>query len=142
MLVALDLTPFKADNPEACEDTLIESCLSVVRYALERRIETTLVYGEGEDIRSYTGQDLRAFDEIYYAMGSVGFSSKTPLTHLLTGAQQAQMLYLFCMEAPDGELLLALPTDKPVELAVVRTRKKGAALPESAGSLNVTELLL
>jgi uncharacterized protein (DUF58 family) len=141
LMAVLDLSPFKADRPEACEDALIESCLSVVRYALEQRIETTLVYANGEQIRSHTGRDMRIFDEIHRAMCSVGFAASVPLRHLLGGAERVQMLYLFCTQPPGGDVLSALPPDTPVELALVRTRNEGGAAPESFSSVHITELL-
>jgi uncharacterized protein (DUF58 family) len=141
LLAVLDLSPFDAEEPEACEDALIESCLSVVRYALERQIETTLVYAEGENIRRFTGRDSRIFEKIHHAMCTVPFSAGIPLPQLLQGAERAQMIYLFCAHAPGGELLSSLPPGKPVELAVVRTHKDGAPPPDSMTTLHVTELL-
>jgi uncharacterized protein (DUF58 family) len=141
LTVILDLSPFKADNPDACEDTLIESCLSVVRCALERRIETTLAYAAGGCIHRHTGSDIRIFDEIHHQLASAEFSADIPLIHLLDGAEQAQMIFLFCAESPGGDVLSALPQDIPVELAVVRTHDEARPLPESVASLRVTELI-
>jgi uncharacterized protein (DUF58 family) len=141
LLVVLDLSAFEADEPKKCEDTLIEACLSVISYALERQIETTLAYAEGDAIRRHTGRDARIFDEIHHAMAKVEFSARVPVLHLLEEAKRAQMVYLFCMEAPDGGTLSALPQDKPVELAVMRTRGVSAPLPSSVESVHVTELV-
>ena len=140
LLVVLDLSPFEADDPESCEDTLIEACLSVVNYALERRLETTLVYAEGRHIRSHTGRDTRIFGEIHRAMARAEFSARVPALELLAEAARAQMVYLFRMEAPGGEILSALPQDKPVELVIARTRREGGAPPESVALMRVTEL--
>lgn len=140
LLVVLDLSPFEADDPDSCEDTLIEACLSVVRYALERQIETTLVYAEGDSIRRQTGRDTRAFDEIHRDSARLDFSAELPLLRLLEEANRAQMIYLFCMNAPDGTVLSSLPSDRPVELAVVRTRRDGEMPLHSVGSIRVTEL--
>jgi uncharacterized protein (DUF58 family) len=141
LLVALDLSAFDAADPAACEDTLIESCLSVVRYALERQIETSLVFAEGRQIRCLSGRDSHAFGEIHRAMATVEFNAELPLPHLLGDAEQAQMIYLFCMNAPGSDTLSVLPQDRPVELAVVRTRQDGAPPPESMGFMRVTELI-
>jgi len=141
MMVVLDLSPFTADNTDACGDALIESCLSVVRYALERRIETTLVYAGESDISRHTGRDTRIFDEIHRAMASVDFSAGIPLLHLLDGAERTQMLFLFCAKPPGGDVLSVLPQDIPVELAVVRTRHESQPLPESTSSIQITELV-
>ncbi|MCL2002473.1 MAG: DUF58 domain-containing protein [Oscillospiraceae bacterium] len=142
LLVVLDLSPFEADDVKSCEDALIESCLSVVRYALERRIETTLVYAEGSRIRGCTGRDMRMFGELHHAMSVVEFASAVPPEGLLNGAERAQMLYLFCARPPSGDLLAAFPQDIPIELALVRTFGGVRRTPvESAGLVRVTELM-
>ncbi|MDR0292604.1 MAG: DUF58 domain-containing protein, partial [Oscillospiraceae bacterium] len=140
LLVALDLSPFTADDPEACEDALIEACLSVVRYAHERQIDTTFVYAQGKSLRSHAGRGARVFSEIHSEMAKVTFTADIPLLHLLDEAKRAQMVYLFCAKVPDGETLSALPQDKPVELAVVRTGKGKTPLPDSLEMMRVTEL--
>jgi uncharacterized protein (DUF58 family) len=139
--VLLDLSPFSADNPEACEDALIEACLSVVRYSLEQRIETTLLYAEGSQLKNHTGRDTRIFEEIHHAMSAVSFTARIPLLHMLAGAERAQMLCVFCTQAPGGEIISSLPHDIPVELAIVRTQDEAFPLPESAAVVHITELI-
>lgn len=141
LLIVLDLSPHQNDPPEASEDTLIEACLSVVQYALEKQIITTLVYAEGDTIQTFTGRDMRIFDEIHYAMATMGFTSNVPALHLIDEARDAQMVYLFSMTAPGGETLSGLPQDKPVELAFVRGGKNASELPDTMGAMHVTELV-
>jgi uncharacterized protein (DUF58 family) len=140
LLVVLDLTPLTSEDAPAREDALIESCLSVVRSAMERQIETTLVYAEGDVIRNYTGRDTRAFEEIHQASALLEFNSAIPAVRLLEEARRAQMLFFFCAGAPDGETMSALPQDRPVEMAVMDDGAGSGKLPESAGSIRVTEL--
>jgi uncharacterized protein (DUF58 family) len=140
LLVVLDLTPFNTADALLREDVLIESCLSVVRYALEHQIETMLVYARGGAVHNRTGHDIRAFDEIHRLAATLEFDSDIPAMHLLGEAKRAQMVYLFCAGDPDGATLEALPQDKPVELAVMRRGDESQNLPYSVGSICVTEL--
>ncbi|MDR1669115.1 MAG: DUF58 domain-containing protein [Oscillospiraceae bacterium] len=116
LLVVLDLQPFEAEARADCEDALIESCLSVVHYALERQIDTTLVYGQNGELRRFTGRDLRFFDDLCYEMAAAQFNSRLTLPELLI--PEAHMFYLFSVDMPQD--LSELPQDRPVDIAVIR----------------------
>ncbi|MDR1692360.1 MAG: DUF58 domain-containing protein [Oscillospiraceae bacterium] len=118
LLVILDLRPFKHEKAESAEDVLIEACLSVVCFALERQIDTTLLYAQGPDILRFTGRDSRFFEHLLRDMATVKFNSSVDLPDLLAKSDGAQMLSLFGAEMPDT--LSVLPQDIPAELAVLR----------------------
>ncbi len=118
LVVVLNLRPFEAEAPEDYEDTLIEHCLSVLRYAFERQIETTFVYAQERETRRFTGRDLRLFDRLQRDMAAVEFNSQLSLPELLSEAHGAHMLYLFSVDMPES--LAELPQDIPVEIAVIR----------------------
>lgn len=137
LLVVLDLQPFEAEARAEYEDTLIEYCLAVVYYALERQIDTTLIYGQGGEARRFTGHDTRFFEDLRRDMAGIQFNSRLSLTELLSETMEMQMLYLFSVDLPES--LSGLPQDRPVELAVIRGYE-GRDLRGAAQLMRVTAL--